>query len=120
MAARRPKGQLKPGDIVLSFNGQDIKEMRNLPRIVAETEINKQVPVVVWRNGTEQTLQVTVAEMPDDVKQASAEDTEPVAPVVPKATALAGLGVQIAPISPTTRSRYRIAPDQKGRGDHGC
>jgi serine protease Do len=108
------KGELKPGDIVLSFNGQDIKEMRNLPRIVAETEINKQVPVVVWRNGAQETLQVTVAEMPDDVKQASAEDTAPAAPVAPKSTALAGLGVQIAPISPMTRSRYRIAPDQKG------
>ena len=108
------KGQLKPGDVVLSFNGQEVKEMRNLPRIVAETEINKQVPVVVWRDGAQQTLQVTVAEMPDDVKQASAEETEPAAPPTPKATALAGLGVQIAPISPTTRSRYRIAPDQKG------
>jgi serine protease Do len=108
------RSDLKPGDIVLKFNGQDVKEMRNLPRIVAETEINKQVPVVVWRNGHEQTLQVTVAEMPDDVKQASAEDVAPAAPAAPKSTALAGLGVAIAPISPSTRSRYQIAGDQKG------
>ena len=106
------KGQLRPGDIVLKFNGASVKEMRNLPRVVAETEIGKAVPVVVWRDGAEQTLQVMVAEMPDDVKQASAVVTSPVAP--PKSTALAGLGVQIAPISPTTRSRFRIAPDQKG------
>jgi serine protease Do len=108
------KAGLKPGDVVLSFNGEPVKEMRNLPRIVAETEIGKEVPVVIWRNGAEQTIQVTVAEMPDDVKQASAEDTTPAAPAAPKSTALAGLGVQIAPISPSTRSRYQIAPDQKG------
>jgi serine protease Do len=108
------KAGLKPGDVVLTFNNQPVKEMRNLPRIVAETEIGKEVPVVVWRNGAEQTIQVTVAEMPDDIKQASAEETTPAAPAPPKSTALAGLGVQIAPISPSTRSRYQIAPDQKG------
>jgi serine protease Do len=108
------KAGLKPGDVVLTFNNEPVKEMRNLPRIVAETEIGKEVPVVIWRNGDQQTIQVTVAEMPDDIKQASAEDTEPAAPVAPKSTALAGLGVQIAPISPATRSRYQIAPDQKG------
>ena len=108
------KGQLRPGDIVLKFNGAIIKEMRNLPRVVAETEIGKAVPVVIWRDGGEQTLQVMVSEMPDDVKQASAAVIAPAVPAAPKPTALAGLGVQIAPISPTTRSRFRIAPDQKG------
>ena len=108
------KANLKPGDIVEKFNGQDVKEMRNLPRIVAETEIGKSVPVVVWRGGQNQTLPVIVAEMPDDMKQASVETTSPTEPAAPRATALAGLGVQIAPISPATRGRYQIAPDQKG------
>jgi serine protease Do len=108
------KAALKPGDVVLSFNGVPVKEMRNLPLIVAETDIGKQVPVVVWRNGGQQTAQVTVAEMPDEVEKASVESNMPVTPPKPKSTALAGLGVAIAPISPETRSQYQIAPDQKG------
>ena len=48
--------KLRGGDIILKFNGQDVKEMRTLPRIVAETEIGHEVPVTVWRDGHEMTL----------------------------------------------------------------
>src|SRR5439155_23658983 len=69
------KAKIKNGDIILKFNGQDVKEMRTLPRIVAETEIGKQVPVVLWRDGKEVTVQAAVGELPDDVQQASASPT---------------------------------------------
>ena len=54
------KAKLRPGDIVIRFNNHDVKEMRNLPRIVAETPIGQEVPVTVWRDGKEVTLNVTV------------------------------------------------------------
>ena len=43
------KGGVRNGDVVLRFNNQDVREMRNLPRIVAETPVGREVPVVVWR-----------------------------------------------------------------------
>ena len=64
--------KIRGGDIILKFNGQEVKEMRTLPRIVAETEIGKSVPVVLWRDGKEVTVQASIAELPDDVQQASA------------------------------------------------
>ena len=43
------KGGMKSGDIVLEFDGQKIKTMRNLPRVVANTKPNKRVTVKIWR-----------------------------------------------------------------------
>ena len=39
--------KIRNGDIILKFNGQDVKEMHSLPRIVAETAIGTEVPVMV-------------------------------------------------------------------------
>ena len=44
------KGGIKSGDIILEFNGVKIKEMNELPKIVAQTEVGKTVNVKVWRN----------------------------------------------------------------------
>lgn len=57
------KAGLKAGDIILSFNGEEVPEMRDLPRIVAETEIGAEVDVVVWRDGKEVTSKVAVGEL---------------------------------------------------------
>ena len=46
--------------------------MRTLPRIVAETPIGKEVPVTVWRDGKQQTVQAKVGELPDDQQVAAA------------------------------------------------
>ncbi len=57
------KAQLKPGDVILKFDGHDIAEMRDLPRIVAETPIEKTVKVVVKRNTRTKTLTITTQRM---------------------------------------------------------
>ena len=44
------KGGIKAGDIILEFNGTKIKEMKELPKIVAQTEVGSTVNVKVWRN----------------------------------------------------------------------
>lgn len=54
---------LEPGDVIVSFDGKMIDKMRDLPRIVAETEIGKTVPVEVVRNGESIEVQVTLGEL---------------------------------------------------------
>ncbi len=49
------KAKIHAGDIILKFDGQDVKEMHNLPRIVADAAVGKEVPVVLWRDGKEVT-----------------------------------------------------------------
>ena len=44
------KAGIKPGDIIIEFDGKKIKTMRNLPKIVANTTVGKNVDVKIWRN----------------------------------------------------------------------
>ena len=47
------KAGVKAGDIILEFNGEKIQEMKELPIIVARTEVGKKVKVKIWRNKKE-------------------------------------------------------------------
>lgn len=104
---------IRNGDIILKFNNQDVKEMRSLPRIVAETPIGSDVPVSVWRDGKDVTLQAKVGEQPDDqtTKTAKADSAQP---QPDKQLELAGLGIKLGPITDDARSKFNLGADQKG------
>ena len=61
---------IKAGDIILEFNGVLINEMKELPKIVAETEVGKMVKVKVWRNQREitKTIKLGRLETSEDFK----------------------------------------------------
>ena len=44
------KGGIKPGDIILEFDGKKVDTMRTLPKLVAQTKVGKRVEVKIWRN----------------------------------------------------------------------
>jgi serine protease Do len=104
------QAKIRNGDIILKFNNQEVKEMHNLPRIVAETPIGQEVPITVWREGHETTVQAKVGELPDDQKQVAAVDSK--APAKP--TELSGLGLKLAPIDKEARDKFQLGDDQKG------
>lgn len=109
------KAGIEQGDIILSFDGHDINAMRRLPRIVAETEVGKKVPVKIWRKGAETTLTVELGEMEQPAK--AEEGKTPVEPAKPAAAAtrdIAELGLTIAPISDTLRQSYGITEGTNG------
>ena len=72
------KAGIKAGDIILEFNGTKIKEMKELPQIVAQTEVGKVVDVKVWRNKKEITKKIKLGrlETSEDFKEEKKE-TEP-------------------------------------------
>jgi serine protease Do len=110
------KAKIRNGDIILKFNNQDVKEMRYLPRLVAETPIGQDVPVMIWRDGRQQTVTAKVGELPDDKTQlasADSKDTGPTAPVT-RPTEISGLGLKLAPIDQATRDKFQLGDDQKG------
>ena len=68
----KPAG-IEPGDVIIKFDGKDIKEMRDLPRVVADTPIGKQTPVTIIRKGKEETKTVTLGRLEDGEKVAAAD-----------------------------------------------
>ena len=109
------KAKIKGGDIILKFDGQDVKDMHALPRIVAETEVGKQVKVVLWRDGKEVTVTAELDEKPSDTKLASAEPGKRPPSATPSAARdIAGLGMKIAPLTAELKDKFQIGADQKG------
>jgi serine protease Do len=108
----KPAG-IEPGDVIVKFDGKDIKEMRDLPRVVADTPVGKQVPVVVIRKGKEDTKTVTLGRLEDGEKVTAAaapkDDGTADKPVVKKT-----LGLELANMSDDLRRRYKIKDTVKG------
>jgi serine protease Do len=108
----KPAG-IVPGDVVVNFDGKDIKEPKDLSRVVADTAVGKEVDVVIIRKGQEQTVKVTLGRLEDgDKPQPASAKTkdEPVEkPVTQKA-----LGLDLATLSKDLRSRYKIKDSVKG------
>ncbi len=57
------KAGVKAGDVIIKFNDTEIKNMKELPKVVAGTPVGKSVPLVILRNGKELTLNVTLGEL---------------------------------------------------------
>ena len=64
------KAGIKAGDIILEFNGVGIKQMKELPAIVAKTKVGTTVKVKIWRDKKELIKNVLLGrlETSDDFK----------------------------------------------------
>jgi serine protease Do len=109
----RPAG-IEPGDVVVTFDGKAIKEMKDLPRAVADTAVGKTVDVVVIRKGKEVTKRVTLGRLEDGEKliEASAKSSAPDADAKPPAQK--ALGLDLAALTKELRARYKIKDSVKG------
>jgi serine protease Do len=56
---------IRPDDIILNFDGLDIQDENDLINKVSLTPVNKQVRVIVLRDGNEKTLRITLTERPE-------------------------------------------------------
>ncbi|HKT20653.1 MAG TPA: DegQ family serine endoprotease [Stellaceae bacterium] len=106
------KAGIQPGDVVLTFDGKEVMDMRHLPRIVAETPIDKVVKVTVWRKRKEVPLEVKVGELKEEPQQASltAKDKPGATP----AEVVKALGLSLANLTPDLRDRYGLGDDAAG------
>ncbi|MEX0693402.1 MAG: Do family serine endopeptidase, partial [Rhodospirillales bacterium] len=102
---------LKAGDVVLEFGGVPVAEMRRLPKIVADVEPDTTVEAVVWRDGKEMTIKVTVGALKETpVEVASTPGT----PEKSAESAIDGIGIKVAKITPEIRQRFKL--DDKAKG----
>lgn len=111
------KAGIKNGDIVLTFDGKEVTEMRRLPRIVAETAVDKTVPVTVWRDGKEITLSVKLGELESHEKAEEKTEKKLVKTTEPNQTgkeAVDDIGVSVGALTAENRKKFSIKPDVKG------
>jgi len=105
----KPAG-LQAGDVIVKFGGKEIKESRDLPRLVASMPVGKSVEVVVIRDGKEVTRTVTLGRLEDgETKSASVEDEKLQESAVEKA-----LGMEFSGLTPDLRKTYNIKDSIKG------
>jgi serine protease Do len=109
------KARLKRGDVILSFNGHDVGEMRDLPKLVAATKAGSAVELTVWRNHARETLQVDIGRLKEE-KEASAGDQPDAAKPVDLALGQTSkvLGAKLATLTSKNRQQYGIGSDVEG------
>jgi serine protease Do len=105
---------IQPGDIVLTFDGKDVTDMKRLPRIVAETAIDKAVKVTVWRKRKETPINVKVGELQEDDKTADASATQKPSPQSGPAATVKALGLSLSGVTPELKQKFSLADDADG------
>jgi serine protease Do len=111
------KGPAKPagllaGDVIVKFDGKEVRESRDLPRLVASMPVGKAVDVVVMRNGAELTKTVTLGRLEDGEKKtamANEDDDAKQLNAVSKA-----LGMEFSSLGDEARKTFKIKDSVKG------
>jgi serine protease Do len=106
------KAGIQAGDVIVKFDGQDIREMRDLPRAVADTAVDKTVDVVVLRKGKEETLRITLGRL-EDAEKPQPASVKPNAPAQPSVTRRL-LGLELSAMTEDLRKRFKLKDDVKG------
>ncbi len=105
------KASIQPGDIVISFNGKPVKEMRMLPRMVAQTPVGDVVSVSVWREGQRKRIKLTLGEFPQEEQQ-SQDMPAPAQDQSKPGTLLSGM--YLAPLTSADRQKLELKKNVSG------
>jgi serine protease Do len=88
---------IKRGDVIVSFDGEEIKEMHDLPYIVASTPVGEKVTVEIIRKGKKKSLQVKTGELKE-------EDESPVV-----SEASPSLGLMVKEVTPELARNFGLS-----------
>ncbi|WP_424942706.1 Do family serine endopeptidase [Aliiroseovarius crassostreae] len=98
------------GDVIMSFDGQDVANTRELVKIVGNAPVGKAVRVVVMRDGKTETLKVTLGRREDAVASNSSGGNSD--PAEPSQKTL--LGMTLRELDDASRQELGLAPGAKG------
>src|SRR2546427_8090156 len=83
------KAGVKTGDVIVEFDGKKVAKATDLPGIVADVPVGRDVPIVVTREGKEMRLNARIARLQDEAP-AKVADTE----------GKGQLGLSVQPLTP--------------------
>ncbi len=93
---------IRLGDIVLTYDGQQVTAMRGLPKLVAQTEIGREVEITLWRGGEIIKVKAVIEKLDEGHAAEKTRKSE----VKPETDLI--LGLALAPMSDELRSRFEI------------
>jgi serine protease Do len=99
---------IEAGDVIISFDGTEVEDTRQLVRVVANTPVNKTVRVVVNRNGETQTLKVTLGRR-EEAEGAATPAAEPAEP-----SKMELLGMTLSPLTDELRETLSVPKGTDG------
>ena len=109
---------IQQGDVILTFNGQQIENSRDLTQRVGATAIGANSRVEVLRNGRRQTLNLRLGERPAEQTLAAATQTPNATPQPDQeergGVAQSSLGVSVRPLTAEDRTRLSLAANDNG------
>jgi len=109
-ASPATQGGLRPGDVILTYDGKPIDRSRQLPRLVADSAPDKPVKVTIWRDGKESEVTLTVVAYDPNRPQ-----PQPPAPEAPKPPpSIDVLGLKIAKLTPEWRKYFGLSEAARG------
>jgi serine protease Do len=97
---------VEQGDVILSYNGEAIEQLRDLTKMVADTEPGTDAEIKVWRHGEEVALDVEIGEL--------SRDENVVAMANPAEDGTAELGVSLAKLTPEAREQMELGDEIEG------
>jgi serine protease Do len=110
----KPAG-LKPGDVIVTFNGKPVNNSRDLPELVASTAVGAQVEVVVIRDGKQRSIEVKLGQLKDQQVASLNTDEGKAGPAAPgRSVVQKALGMEYAELDQKARSRFAIKSEVKG------
>ena len=99
----------KQGDVILSYGGKQIEDLRDLTSAVADTAAGTEADVVVWRDGSEKTIKVEIGQMPgQDQMAALSGDEQPQESDAPK------LGLMLSQLTSEARQQFELPENAEG------
>lgn len=107
---------LRPGDIVLRFNGRAVNDSRALTRIVGEAEIGDQAAIDIIRSGQRMTITATIERLVENDGRARAQDGGGDAQRRRDGGPRSGriFGVALSELDASLREEFQIEPDVRG------
>ncbi len=96
---------IKPGDVIVGYDGKPVDTPRVLPALVANTEIGKTVELSVARDGSVRPVRVTVGNMADSRQARSGEAR-------PESQVAARLGLELRELTPELARRLGVQGDR--------
>ena len=101
---------MKAGDVILSFDGTEVEDTRELVTQVGNTSVGKTVQVVVSREGETETLEVTLGRR--EVAEGSIPASQPDTPSEPEKGSM--MGITLQPLDDELRGQLELGADATG------